>query len=62
MSQAAARRLSTFELAIDVLAISLSLLALFLGWAGVAKLMLAVVAFRVLSRWWLVPAIVKRNR
>lgn len=62
MSQAAARRLGTFELAIDVVAICLLLVALFLGWAAITKLLLAVVAFRALSRWWLVPAIVKKNR
>ena len=62
MSQAAAGRFGKFELAIDVLAICLLLVALFLGWAGVTKLLLALVAFRALSRWWLVPAIVKKNR
>jgi hypothetical protein len=62
MSQAAARRFGKFELAIDVLAICLLLVALFLGWVGVTKLLLAVVVFRALSRWWLVPAIVKKNR
>jgi hypothetical protein len=62
MSQAAARRFGKIELAMDVLAICLLFVAPFLGWAGVTKLLLALVAFRALSRWWLVPAIAKKNR
>lgn len=60
LSRSAMRRLVTVELAVDVLVVFLLLVALFLGWAAMTRLLLAVVPIRAFTGC-LVWAVVKRT-